>query len=177
MTDPIGGSPQEQHEQHLLIHTQFAGHMRAKAELERRGHLELVPRNRIVVWWESLWFALHNRLARYVNERADSPPELWQPTPRYADLQAIFEETEEEYRERLYELAAKGLKSIPVHTSPYVPEGTAYLFDASMLDKPFVTPGEGLKFRDSGSLWAEKFAPSVASVILDTPDDDEDAPA
>lgn len=173
------------HDQHLLIHQQYVGAMRVDAELERRQHVE----ERDIPWWRLLLprfirflLVVHSFLSRplywladkYLLDEQGNEVRTWEEV-------TVYDETVDEHEARLRELAKRGLNSIPVHTSPLVPEGTAYLFNPDAIK--FVPEG-GYKFEGPPN-WASSLSgltfptmlppqpPSVASVMLvDQPDDE-----
>lgn len=106
--------------------------------LERAWHTEAAPRHRLTFWWESIWFALFRVLARYVTARLDEQTLLVEGNawPERTKLVEVWDETEEEYLDRLRGLLTEKLA-------------------------PAALPST---------------LPSVASVILSEPTDDEDDP-
>lgn len=119
---------------------------------ERLSHTELVPRGRLIRWWEGIWFTLFRVLGGYVAPRCDILDDegldlvfgtLYDVRPRDVEIVTVYDETEAEHLARLQRLYGarlhannaaidefSHLSDIPVTFSPHVRPGTAYLFDA-----------------------------------------------
>lgn len=136
--------------------------------LERRHHFERVPRRRVTVWWESIWYALFRAIARWVAKRASRDDQTYIEDLGLADMlssirpardrpQLVYDETAEEHVQRLQQLAvSRNSVQVPVHVDRNVPVGSAFLMQPEV----------------QAELEDEAFRASRVAAIFGTSDDD-----